>query len=439
MSQPQPAQNKPRAKTNFNYGVHGWLLMLYGLIAFMTAAAFWTSAAQNTAVGILAEQIGVSDATLLNLCSVAGIIATVAMLAVGILFHKFKTRKMNTVVMLLSGVALIWYGHIHTVAAYVICYFFIYLLTSTTAAIGIPQIYTSYFPTKKGSIMGWATCGASLAALVALNVLNWLVGKGGWGTATLCFGIFSIVMGLINLFLIPDTPEQMGVLPDNGDFDEEEMRQRKEILASSKPVWTVKEGLRNKNFWLLPIAYGLLFLVNIGVVSQLVKYEISMGLTPPQAVKFMSLMPLFAVPGSIFSGWLDQKIGARRSGIVLAVFFAIGTAFGGFMPYSRLTNWLFFGFTVFWGGAISNLPQSQACSVFGFRDYPALWAGMNPIMSLIRVLNSSVLAFALSSLGGYRDAYKIFCGCAVVAGILLFLSDNQVIKKPGEKATGAIK
>ena len=71
-------------------------------------------------------------------------------------------------------------------------------------------------------------------------------------------------MGLINLFLIPDTPEQMGVLPDNGDFDEEEMRQRKEILASSKPVWTVKEGLRNKNFWLLPIAYGLLFLVNIG-------------------------------------------------------------------------------------------------------------------------------------------------------------------------------
>ena len=77
--------------------------------------------------------------------------------------------------------------------------------------------------------------------------------------------------------------------------------------------------------------------------------------------------------------------------------------------------------------------------MFGFRDYPALWAGMNPIMSLIRVLNSSVLAFALSSLGGYRDAYKIFCGCAVVAGILLFLSDNQVIKKPGEKATGVIK
>ena len=176
----QPIQNKPRAKTNFNYGVHGWLLMLYGLIGFMTAAAFWTSTAQNTAVGILAQQIGVDNSTLLYWCSVAGVLSVIAMLFVGMLFSKFKTRKMNTVVMLVTGVCLILYGHIASLWAYVVCYFFIYLLTSTTTAIGIPQIFTSYFPTKKGSIMGWATCGASLAALIALNLLNWLISKGGW-------------------------------------------------------------------------------------------------------------------------------------------------------------------------------------------------------------------------------------------------------------------
>ena len=435
----QPTQPKPRAKTNFNYGVHGWLLMLYGLLGFMTAAAFWTSTAQNTAVGILAEQIGTDSATLLYWCSVAGILSIVVMLFVGFLFAKFKTRKMNTIVMLLSGVCLIFYGHVTSLFAYVVCYFFIYLLTSTTAAIGIPQIYTSYFPTKKGSIMGWATCGASLSALVALNVLNWLVGKGGWATGTLVFGLFSIAMGLINWFLIPDTPEQMGVLPDNGDFDEAELAERKAILASSQPVWTMREGLRNKNFWLLPLAYGLLFLVNIGIVSQLVSYEISMGLTPQKAVRFMSLMPLFAVPGSIFSGWLDQKIGARRSGIVLAIFFAIGTFFGGFAPYNTVTNWLFFGFSIFWGGAISNLPQSHACSCFGFRDYPTLWAPMNSIMALVRVLNSAVLAFAIANLSGIRSAYQIFMVCAIVAAVMLFFSDNQVLKKPGQAPTGVRK
>lgn len=153
----------------------------------------------------------------------------------------------------------------------------------------------------------------------------------------------------------------------------------------------------------------------------------------------MSMMPLFAVPGSIFSGWLDQKIGARRSGIVLAVFFAIGTFFGGFAPYNSATNWLFFGFSIFWGGAISNLPQSHACSCFGFRDYPALWARMNPIMALIRVLNSSILAFALANLSGYRSAYQIFMICSVAAAVMLFFSDNQVFKKPGEKPTGVLK
>ena len=435
----KPEAIKPRAKTRFNYGVHGWLLMIYGVIGFMTAASFWTSTAQNTAVGILAQQTGVESSTLLYWCSVAGVLSVIVMLFVGMLFSKFKTRKMNTAVMVVTGVALIAYGHVNTLASYVVCYFFIYLLCTTTTAIGIPQIYTSYFPTKKGSIMGWATCGASLSALVCLNLLNWLVERGGWATGTLVFGIFSIVMGLINWFFIPDTPEEMGVLPDNGDFDEEEQRQRKEILASSKPVWTVREGMRNKNFWLLPIAYGLLFLVNVGIVSQLVAYEISMGLTPAQAAWFMTISPLFAMPGSVFSGWLDQKIGPRRSGILLAVFFAIATFFGGFAPYNTVTNWLFFGLWCFWGGAISNLPQSHACSCFGFRDYPALWARMNPIMALIRVLNASVLAFALANLGGFRSAYQIFMVCSVAAAVMLFCSDCQVFKKPGEKPTGALK
>ncbi|MCC8121056.1 MAG: MFS transporter [Oscillospiraceae bacterium] len=432
-------KNKPQAKTKFNFGVHGWLLMLYGVVGFMTAAAFWTSSAQNTAVGVLAEQIGVESSTLLYWCSIAGVLSVVAMLFVGMLFSKYKTRKMNTFVAIATGIALIVYGHITSLAAYVVCYFFIYLLTSITTAIGLPQIYTSYFPTKKGAIMGWATCGASLAALVSLNLLNWLIGKGGWATGTLVFGLFSIAMGLINWFLIPDTPEEMGVLPDNGDCDEAELARRKEIMASPKPVWTVREGMHNKNFWLLPIAYGLLFLVNIGIVSQLVSYEISMGLTPAKAALFMSLMPVFAMPGSVFSGWLDQKIGPRRSGIALGVCFAISTFCGGFLPFNTVTNWLFYAIATFWGGAISNLPQSHACSVFGSRDYPALWARMNPIMALIRVLNSSILAFALANLSGYRSAYQIFMFCAIAAVVMLFFSDCQVIKKPGEKPTGIIK
>ena len=90
----KPEAIKPRAKTRFNYGVHGWLLMIYGVIGFMTAASFWTSTAQNTAVGILAQQTGVESSTLLYWCSVAGVLSVIVMLFVGMLFSKFKTRKM---------------------------------------------------------------------------------------------------------------------------------------------------------------------------------------------------------------------------------------------------------------------------------------------------------------------------------------------------------
>lgn len=439
MTEKIPGAVPVRTKTNFNYGVHGWLLLFYGMINFMTAGAFWTAAAQNTAVAEFAVRIGASSATLLYWCTVAGVAATIMMLFVGMLFDKFGTHIMGTAALLLTGICIIIYGHINTLPAYVICFFAIFMFSSATSSFGVPQIFTSYFPTKKGSIMGWASCGSSLASLVSLGALTWLMSKGGWELGTLVFGIFTIIMGLINWFLIPDMPEQMGVLPDNGDFDEAEMQRRQAIIDSPTPVWTLKEGLMNKNFWLLSIAYGLLFLVNIGTVSQLVSFELSMGLSQSQALMYMSIMPLFAIPGSIVTGWLDQKIGARRTGIILAAFYAIGTLFGGFVPYSTATNWIFYVFTFFLVGGMSNLPQSHTCSVYGGRDYPKLWGYINPIISLIRVCNTAILAFALSSLNGYRDAYKIFMVCSIIAGVLLFFSDNNVIKDPGEKPTGVIK
>lgn len=427
-----------RRKTNIRFGLWGWALILYGALGFMTNGAFWTNNAQNVMVGALAQQIGVENTKLLAMCSVSGWLAVIGLLGMGILFGKFKTKIMQTVSCILCGIVLILYGRVTSLFAYIACYFLLDVFCTSASVVGIPQILTSYFPTKKGSVLGWATCGASLSGLICLPILANAVAARGSAFGTMIFGVFAIVMGLINWFFIPTTPEEAGRLPDNGDFNEAEFEAHKKMMEGPS-VWTLKEAVKNKNFWLIPIAYGIIFMCNIGVMSQLVPYQISQGIEQPAAVRVMQLSFLFSIPGSIFSGWLDQKIGTRKTGIAMAACYVIALFFGAILPFNPITKWVFIGLIFFWAGAISNLPMSHACSVFGPRDYPALWGRMQPIIALIRVSNAIILSFFLASFGTHRSAYTFFMVMCVVAMILMFITDSQIIKQPGEKPTEFIK
>ncbi len=428
-----------RRKTNFNFGVRGWLLCLYSMVGYMMiGSAFWCATAQNVVVASLADNIGTDSSTLLSWTSYTGWIAVIGLLIMALLFAKFKTRIMVTVVMIVSGIVFILYGRVSSIVGYAVCYFLVDVFANTTSSVGLPQIAAAYFPTKKGSFLGWATIGANLASLISLSILNSITGAKGIAAATLFFGILAIIIGLINLFFIPNTPEEAGVEPDNGDFTAEELKAHKAMMAGS-PVWTLKEAAKNKNFWLIPIAYGLLFMASNGFVSQMVPYQISMGQAPATASMYMKILPIFALPGSILSGWIDQKIGTRRTGMIMAAFYIIAGVFGGFVPYNSVSNWVFLCSFFFWTGAMANLPMSHAISVFGPRDYPGLWARMMPIMALVRITSPLVLAYSLTAVGTYRGAYGFFGIMAIIALVLIYFTNSRIDKKPGKAAEMSYK
>lgn len=460
-----------RRKTNFNFGVRGWLLCLYCMIGYMViGGAFWVGTAQNTMVALKATQIGVDSAAILGANSLAGFIGAVILLGVGVLFAKYKTRIIQTVLMVLCGIVLMWYGRVSSLAAYTVCFVLMDVTSNGTSSVGLAQIANSYFPTKKGSFLGWATIGSNLAALISLSILGALIAKWNVEVATTCFGIFTIIMGLINWFFIPSNPRDAGFEPDNGDFTAEELAAFNARM-SGEPVWTMKEVLKDKNFWLLPLGYGLLFMCSNGFLSQMVPYQIeqirgpivqglmatgnfdnmgaaigaamSDGTIAAKASSYMKILPILALPGSIFSGWLDQKIGTRRTGIIMAIFYVIAGVAGGLLPFNTFTNWIFMGSFFFWTGANANLVMSHAGTTYGPRDYAKVWGRMAPLYTIIRVFAPMVLSICLAraatTLIGYRTAYTVFGIAALVAVILIYFSDEKVIKEPGKAPTARTK
>lgn len=429
----------PRKKTSFNYGLKGWLLIFYAALAWLfIGGGWWNGTAQNTMVGIKAGQIGIENSDILALNSVIGYVSVFIILFVGILYGKYKTRKVQTIILIVGGIAVCFYGAVSTVATYCVVFLMVDVMANAVSSVGLPQMVIQWFPTKKGSALGWATIGINLAALVTLTVFNYLIGRHGIQVTTTMFGIATIIMGVINWFFIHDDPRSVGFEPDNGDFTPEEMEKHNKLM-NGPWHWTNKEALRNKNFWLIGLAYGVNYMASTGFLSQMVPYQISMGMDAASAAKIMMLVPILAIPGSIVSGWIDQKFGTRRCGMMMSAFYVVASICGGFLPYNKVTNFIFILFFFWWTGATGNLPMSHANSTFGARDYAHVYGRMAFIINILRVTAPIILSVALNHFGGYRFAYKVFCVCSAAALVMLWFSDNRVDKEPGQAPTASYK
>lgn len=431
-------EQNPRKKTGMNYGVKGWLLVLYACLAWLFIGGGWWATAQNTMAGIKAEHLGVGRADILAFNSYCGYVSVFVILGIGVLMAKYKTRIMQSVIMIVGGIAVCFYGSVRTVATYLIVFLFLDIMANAVSSVTLPQTIIQWFPTKKGSALGWATVGIQLSSLITLAVLNWLIGRWNAQVATIIFGIATIIMGLINWFFIYDDPRRAGFEPDNGDFTAEEMEAHDKLMAGPE-CWTNKEALRNKNFWLISLSYGINYMASTGLISQMVPYQISMGMEPAAAVRIMMLCPVLAFPGSVISGWIDQKIGTRRCGMLMSGFYVLAALCGGFLPYNVVTNWIFILVFFWWTGATGNLPMSHAASCFGPRDYAHVYGRMAFIINVLRVTSPLILSIGLRYFSGFRFAYKIYCIASLCALIMLFFSDNRVDKEPGKKPTAAYK
>ena len=422
---------KKNHKTGINFGLHGWLLIFFGFWIFMLTGTFWSSIAVNVILPQFVITTGVDYAVLLRALTVIGWITLIPTIPLGRLFAKFGARKTLTVFLAILGVALLFFGRVTNYWQYFVVFTIINISGGMAMSVGMPQIYTKYFPTKKGSVLGWATVGASAGSFIGLPVLVLLIGSLGFASAVLCFGIFFLVLAVINYCFIPNTPEEMHKLPDNGDILESELKVLSEDSASAVPAWSLKEAMCNKNFWIIPIGYGLIYLVTSGIAMQFVAFLMQNGMTQGEAIGRMSIGAFIGILGSIVSGWLDQRIGVKKTSLLCSGCLILACFMGGVLKYSTWSVWAFLVIYAFWMGSVTNLPQSHAIGLYKPSSYMRLWPWMLTIMLIVRALNATVLSGSLVRTGSLQPAYVVFMVLSAVALVLLAFSDETLQKKPG--------
>jgi sugar phosphate permease len=323
-------------------------------------------------------------------------------------------------------VSYIFWGNSETLLQYGIGLSLVTSFINGAAYIAGGSLVTQWFPKKKGLVNGFTTMGHNMGSAFYVPLISFLIGSYGMSKGMSFTGTAAIIIGVIGLIFIRNTPQEIGMFPDNvtKEVYEKEYFQG-EIQEDG--TWTISKLLKTKELWMVSIVIGLNQLVTTGVMSQMVIRNISLGFTQEQAVGIMTVCAIVGVCGSYLFGWIDQKIGVKKAIIIFLILYSVAllinvtdTVIGAYISVALI------GIAI---GASANFMVSLPASVFGRHGFSKVYAAYFPIMNAILMTNYVINAQAIRVTGSLRGAYMVFIGLLIVNIIIVSLIDTRKYNK----------
>lgn len=407
-----------------NFGKYGWLTIIYCLLMFWFYVGFVNDGSNITAPAV-AGKLGVLPGTVLNINSIAGIVGVGFFIVIGQINRKTGARLASGIFTITAGIGYIVMGNATSLVLYGIAMCFVVGGIMSAGYIAGGTLVAQWFPKKKGVVMGYTTMGHNLASAFYVPLITWLVERFGIGKGVMPPAIAAMILGALGLVFIRNIPQERDMLPDHVS---KEVYEKEYFTGTIKTEqWTAAKLLATKELWLAAITTGFFQICSVGVMSQLVVRNMSLGFTQMQAVSMMTLIACIGVAGSWLVGILDDKLGTKKTMIMFGIWYAIALLANASETKAGIYLSIFMiGMGI---GGSANFTTSLPTSIFGRHEFDLVNSVIFPIQGLITALCFAVNGIVLNLTGNLRTAYLVFAGVAIADIILVMFIDEHKYNK----------
>lgn len=410
-------QNKPASENMSMNFSKGWGIILYQALMFFLLIGFSIDGL-NIVAPAFSEASGVDYPSVLSMATIAGFIGIVVYIFVGRVNVMVGPRILSGVSLIGAGLSYIFLGHTSTLFTYCIALTLVTCFINSAAYIAGNTLIAQWFPKKKGLANGFTTMGHNCGSAFYVPMVSAAIAAFGFANGLSLLAIIAIVLGVIGLVFVRNTPQEAGMYPDNVS---KEVYEKEYFQGDSEGDggWSVGKLLKTKEMWLCALIIGINQLVTTGVMSQLVVRNVGIGFTQEAAVGLMTVCALIGVVGSYAFGAIDQKLGVKKAILLFLVWYCVAlavnctdTVVGVYISVAMI------GVAV---GAAANFIVSLPASVFGRQGFTMVNSVFFPLMQIVLTTNYAVNAAALKVTGSLRGAYFVYIGLLVVNMVLTYL------------------
>lgn len=313
-----------------------------------------------------------------------------------------------------AGIAFIMLTRVDTLWQFYLVCGFLFIGNGAYGGIVANTAVNNWFINKKGIALGIATTGISLSGAVIPLIAMALILHTGMQDTSLWLGLIVMVIGPVAWFVVRNWPEDSGLLPDGETKGSNILPDIEEKETS----WPLSLLVRTAAFWKIGIAYAMILIGTVGVMSQLKPNFTSQGFDDMTAMWMMAATAFMGAVGKYVWGMLCDRFNPENVVTVLAVANSIGLTFSLFHDsFAGLTLFIIvFGFTM--GGVMATYPIMVA-HTFGREAFASVLR--YTAMFLILELAGFIIAGRSFDLyGSYDPAYIIFIVLDILAACLFF-------------------
>lgn len=411
-----------------NFGAKGWGITAVCFV-FMFFFAFWNSAT-NTLFGLFADQFGWQQTDMSYVVTVSGWVSLVAVVLFGALGKKLGAKVVSTLGLVGSALGFVILANLQNFAMYAAGVGIFCFCMVGYASIGVGMLGSRWFPHTKGAFMGIATIGMTLSSACLNPIILAFAGStlGISGFFWAC-AVVLIAVAVVVLVFVKNNPEEAGAYPDNDKSITPEQLDAEfkaaEKYKQSSP-WTTSKALKTPQTWLIGVGCGLAMMVGGGVIALLVPTLASYGHDPMFGVTLLSSMWPIGLLGHYLIGVIDQKIGTKKTTVVVVCILGLGGLITWLGGTNALLCCISTGMFMFGLSGSANVCMSMTASIFGREDFDVAYTPIQVIFNALNFAGVSLMSTIATFAGPHNVMLAVFVICLLALVPVLALPYKQI-------------
>ncbi len=301
---------------------YGWVIVAISAISMFFSAPGQTFSI-SAFIDAYIEEFDFSRTTISAIYSGATLLSGSLLIVMGKLVDRFGQRVMLVTVGLLLSITSFYNSFVATIPMMAIGFFFSRYFGQGSLVLIPSTLVPQWFKKRRGLSFSIFKFGGTIASVIVPVFNIYLITNYGWQSTWRVWSLLLLVVFVpIAWFFVINTPEKIGLRPDNIVLNEEEHHaEAKEVERES---WRLSEAVRTKSFWILGLVSCITPLITTGLVFHFYSIVGMRGIDEQGAAIVLGVM---GIPGFFFpiiAGGIIDKVGARKILALTLIFEAIG-------------------------------------------------------------------------------------------------------------------
>ena len=300
-------------------------------------------------------------------------------------------------------------------------------------AIAYATLLSKWFTRNWGTAIGIIMAGGSVGSMVIQPLVGIIDQNFGWRATYLFAGSLVLATNVpLILFVLKDSPESMGLLPDGDRSKEIGSHFNDKVLVPPAPESNTAANntgllsyLKRPALWLMGIGFTFAAAGTNAVTTQEVSFITDMKVSATEAASALGITLGIGAISSFASGWLADKLISRY---VAILFFLLAVA-GVLILIQTDTMpkiWLFaviFGLGI---GALGTLLPMVTRDIFGNANFSTFFGFTAISFTVGNAIGAPLAGFMFDATGSYHSVFVIVAilFAAAIIGIYLAFGAN---------------